>query len=261
VGEVRGYVDIHSHVVPSGDDGARSLEAGLALCLDAGRHGTRTLYGTPHVWPSLPLTAERERVVRAAHAEMAAALAPHGVDLRLGWELTPSDSLLDEDPARYRLGDLRAVLMEVPFHGALALSERLAEHIEAHGLTPIVAHPERAESVRVNPGAAQALRERDWLIQVNSTSLLGYHGPEQAEEGWRLVEDGLADLVASDGHRSARPPFLDAAYELVLGRVGAERADALFRGRALEELGGLGEHRSAEASLVRADGLDLAQRG
>ena len=248
VGEVRAYVDVHSHVVPSGDDGARSVEAGLALCLDAGRHGTRTLYGTPHVWPSLPLTPERERAVRAAHAEMAAELAPHGVDLRLGWELTPSEALLDEDPERYRLGNLRAVLMEVPFHGSLALAERLAEHVEAHGLMPIVAHPERAEGVRENSGAAEALRERDWLLQVNSTSLLGYHGPEQAQEGWRLVETGLADLVASDGHRTARPPFLDAAYDLVLGRVGAERADALFTGAALDE-------------LVRADGLDLAQRG
>jgi protein-tyrosine phosphatase len=245
---VRGYVDIHSHVVPSGDDGARSVEAGVALCLDAGRHGTRTLYGTPHVWPSLPLTPERERAVRVAHAEMAAEVAARGVDLRLGWELTPSESLLDEDPARYRLGDLPAVLLEVPFHGSLALAERLAEHVEAHGLIPIVAHPERAESVRDNPGSADALRERDWLLQVNSTSLLGYHGPEQAEEGWRLVEDGLADLVASDGHRAARPPFLDAAYELVLSRVGAERANALFTGAALE-------------GLVRADGLDLAQRG
>ncbi len=186
--------------------------------------------------------------MRAAHAEMAAELVPHGVDLRLGWELTPSEPLLEEDPARYRLGDLPAVLMEVPFHGPLALAERLAEHIEAHGLTPIVAHPERAESVRERPGAADAFRERDWLLQVNATSLLGYHGPEQAEEGWRLVENGLADLVASDGHRSARPPFLDAAHELALGRVGAERADALFTGAALE-------------GLVHADGLDLAQRG
>jgi protein-tyrosine phosphatase len=237
---VRPYVDIHSHVVPSGDDGARSVEDGLALCLEAGRHGTGTLYGTPHVWPALPLTPERERAVRATHAEMAAELAQHGLDLRLGWELTPAEPLLEEDPGRYRLGDLPAVLMEVPFHGSLALAERLAEHVEAHGLTPIVAHPERAESVRDRPGAADAFRERGWLLQVNATSLLGYHGPEQASEGWRLVEDRLADVVASDGHRIARPPFLDEAYGLVLSRMGAERADALFTGAALGELGGLG---------------------
>lgn len=242
-----GFVDVHSHVVPSGDDGARSVEVGLTLCLEAGRHGTRTLYGTPHVWPSLPLTPERERAVRAAYDEMVPELSRHGLDLRLGWELTPSEPLLQEDPARYRLGDLSAVLMEVPFHGSLGLAERLGEHIEAQGFTPIVAHPERAESVRGRPTAAGALRERGWLLQVNATSLLGYHGPEQEGEGWRLVEGGLADLVASDGHRSARPPFLDDAYRLALNRVGEERAEALFTGSALD-------------GLVRPDSLDLAER-
>jgi protein-tyrosine phosphatase len=244
---VTGFVDVHSHVVPSGDDGARSVEAGLALCLDAARHGTRMLYATPHVWPSLPLTATREEGVRAAHARMAAELAEHGLDLRLGWELTPAEALLGEDPARYRLGDLPAVLMEVPFNGSLGLAEGLGAHIAAAGLTPIVAHPERADGVRADPGAVQRFRERGWLIQVNASSLLGAHGHEQEDAGWRLVHGGLADLVASDGHRSSRPPFLDEAQRLARARVG-EDAVALFDGSALR-------------ALVDGDGLDLAERG
>ena len=242
-----GFVDVHSHVVPSGDDGARSVEAGLALCLDAARHGTRRLYATPHVWPSLPLTPGREEGVRVAHAAMAAELAPHGLDLQLGWELTPSEPLLAEDPARYRLGELPAVLMEVPFNGSLALAELLAAHIAAAGLTPIVAHPERAEAVRADPAAAARLRERGWLLQVNASSLLGAHGHEQEDVGWRLLHGGLADLVASDGHRSSRPPFLDEAHRLARARVG-EGADALFDG-------------SARAALVERDRFDHAQRG
>jgi protein-tyrosine phosphatase len=244
---VNGFVDIHSHVVPSGDDGARSLEAGLGLCLEAARHGTTVLYATPHVWPSLRLGEQREREVRAAHAEMAPVLAEHGLDLRLGWELTPSEELLDEDPSRYRLGPLPAVLMEVPFHGSLRLAERLGRHIAASGLTPIVAHPERAEGVREELSVVGSFRERGWLIQVNSTSLLGAHGPEQEEAAWRLLRRGLADLVASDGHRTSRPPFLDEAHRLVRARVG-EGADPLFDGSAL----GL---------LVSGDRFDLAQRG
>jgi protein-tyrosine phosphatase len=243
---VTAFVDVHSHVVPSGDDGARSVEAGLALCLDAARHGTHVLYATPHVWPSLPLPREREEAVRAAHAQMATALAGHGLDLRLGWELTPTERLLDEDPRRYRLGDLPAVLMEVPFHGSLELAERLGEHVAATGLTPIVAHPERAEHVRECPDAVAGLRERGWLIQVNATSLLGAHGVDQEEAAWRLLRKGLADLVASDGHRTSRPPFLDEAHRLARARLG-ESADALFDGTAL-------------AGLVDSDGLDLAQR-
>jgi protein-tyrosine phosphatase len=222
------------------------VEAGLGLCLEAARHGTTVLYATPHVWPSLRLGEQREREVRAAYAEMAPIVAEHGLDLKLGWELTPSEQLLVEDPARYRLGGLPAVLMEVPFHGSLRLAERLGGHIEASGLTPIVAHPERAEGVREELAVVAAFRERGWLIQVNATSLLGAHGPEQEEAAWRLLRRGLADLVASDGHRTSRPPFLDEAHRLVRARVG-EGADPLFDGSALE-------------ALVRRDRFDLAQR-
>ena len=241
------FVDVHSHVVPSGDDGARSVEAGLGLCLEAARHGTRVLYATPHVWPSLPLTRPREEAVRVAYAEMAPAVAEHGLDLQLGWELTPTEALLEEDPARYRLGGLPAVLMEVPFHGSLALAERLGEHVAASGLNPIVAHPERAEHVREGLEAVAAFRERGWLIQVNATSLLGAHGLEQEEAAWRLLRGGLADLVASDGHRMSRPPFLDEAHRLARARLG-ESADALFDGSALDD-------------LVDRHSVDLAQRG
>jgi protein-tyrosine phosphatase len=243
-----GFVDVHSHVVPSGDDGARTVEAGLALCLEAARHGTRVLYATPHVWPSLTLTPPREEAVREAYAEMAPILANHGLDLRLGWELTPTESLLAEDPERYRLGDLPAVLMEVPFHGSLGLAERLGARVAASGFTPIIAHPERAEGVREALWAVSGFRERGWLIQVNTTSLLGAHGPEQEEVAWRLLRGGLADLVASDGHRMSRPPFLDEAHRLVRARLG-ESADALFDGRALEAL-----------ELVNRDRVDLAER-
>jgi protein-tyrosine phosphatase len=239
------FVDVHSHVVPSGDDGAKTIKEGLDLCRSAAERGTTVLYATPHVWPILQLAPEREQAIRAAHAEMAPAAARFGLDLQLGFELTPTPALLDEDPQRYRLGGLPAVLMEVPFHGSLSLSERLAEHIEGAGLLPVIAHPERSEAVLEDPGLAASLHERGWLLQVNATSVLGYHGAEIEASAWRLLDDGLADLVASDGHRRARPPELDEAYRAVSARVG-EAAEALFDGRALP--------------LPAGDRVDLAER-
>jgi protein-tyrosine phosphatase len=226
------FVDVHSHVVPSGDDGARSVEAGLELCRSAAQRGTRVLFATPHVWPMLPLTPEREEDIRFAHAEMAPAAARFGLDLQLGFELTPTAALLEEDPSRYRLGDRSAVLMEVPFHGSLSLAERLAEHIEARGLTPVIAHPERSEAIGRDPTLAASMHERGWLLQLNATSVVGYHGAEIELGAWKLIEEGLADLVASDGHRAARPPHVDDAFRAVQARLG-ERAAALFDGRAL----------------------------
>lgn len=225
------FVDIHSHVVPSGDDGVQSLAEGLALGSDAFEHGTRVLYATPHVGPHVPPFDEgRERRIRTAFRELRERLP---LELRLGFELTPMPSLLDDDPWPFVLEGTEHVLVEIPFVGSADLFVEVGEWIDRAGLTPIVAHPERTEAVLTAPGLADELAERGWPLQVNATSLLGYHSPEMERQGWRLVDDGLASFVASDGHRATRPMLVDGAYELVQARVGEERALRLFDGSAL----------------------------
>jgi protein-tyrosine phosphatase len=221
------FVDCHSHVVPSGDDGASTLEDGLELCDLAADSGTAILFATPHVWPHLLLSEEREREVRRTFERLAKRAR---LDLRLGFELTPTPSLLREDPARYALEDTDVVLVELPFPGPLSDLVELAEHVERAGLTPLVAHPERTDPVREEPERAFELAER-WPLQLNATSMIGYHGAEIEELAWRLLD--VASVVASDGHRLTRPARLDEAYELVKARVGEEAALPLFDGSAL----------------------------
>jgi protein-tyrosine phosphatase len=223
------FVDVHSHVVPSGDDGAATLEDGLELCDIAAGAGTAVLFATPHVWPHLPLTEARERDVRRGFERLRARAR---LDLRLGFELTPAPPLLGEDPSRYVLEGTDVVLMEVPFIGLASGLVELAQHVEDAGLTPLIAHPERTEAVRERPDLAHELAER-WPLQVNATSLLGRHGVEPEELAWRLVDAGDVTVVASDGHRVKRPARLDEAYELVKARVGEDTALPLFDGSAL----------------------------
>ena len=223
------FVDCHSHVVPSGDDGAATIDDGRALCLSAARHGTSVLFATPHVWPHLPLTADRERAVRAAFEQVRAGA---GLELRLGFELTPTRALLAEDPHRYVLEGTDRVLLEVDFVGSAELTFALAEHVERAGLRPVIAHPERTEAVLDDPAVADELAARGWALQVNASSLTGRHGPDIEELGWSLVEGGVAAVVASDGHRTTRPAHLDEAYRLTRERIG-ERTSSLFDGSAL----------------------------
>jgi len=223
------FVDCHSHVVPSGDDGAQTPADGLALCELAAESGTAILFATPHVWPHLTLTEEREAQIRHAYERLKTRAR---LELRLGYELTPAPPLLREDPARYVLEGTEVVLVEVPFPGPASDLVELAEHIERSGLTPLVAHPERTEPVLERPELAQELAQR-WPLQVNASSLLGRHGAEIEALAWRLVEAGDAAVVASDGHRLSRPARLDEAYELVTSRVGEDRALPLFDGSAL----------------------------
>jgi protein-tyrosine phosphatase len=203
------FVDVHSHVCPSGDDGARTVAQGRDLCLDAARRGTRILFATPHVWPHLPLGEERERGIRAAFAR----LAPQaGLELRLGFELTPTRRL--------------------PFRGAADLFYAVAGRAEQQGLQVIVGHPERTEAVLADGTLAAEIAERGWLVQLNASSLTGWEGPEIQALGWRLLEDGVASLVASDGHRPSRPAHLDEAYMRAQERVGPAVV-RLFDGSAL----------------------------
>lgn len=224
------FVDCHSHVAPSGDDGAEDLQTGVSLCRDAAQHGTRILFATPHVWPHLPLSEGREEDIRLAFARLRTE-AP--LELRLGWELTPTRPLLAEDPHRYLLEGTDCVLMEVPFVGDAGVLVALAEHVESAGLRPVIAHPERTEAVLDRPALAHELGDRGWTLQVNATSLLGRHGEDAAEVGWDLLERGVATIVASDGHRRTRPPQLDDAYALAARRLGEDRAVPLFDGTAL----------------------------
>jgi protein-tyrosine phosphatase len=223
------FVDCHSHVVPSGDDGAATVEDGVALCRTAAEHGTAVLFATPHVWPHFTLTPEREDEVRAAFERMRTRVS---LELRLGFELTPTRALLREDPRRYVLEGSDRVLLEVDFTGPADLAFALAEHVEASGLRPVIAHPERTEAVLDDPSIAEELAARGWTVQVNASSLTGRHGPEPEELGWSLVERGLAQVVASDGHRATRPAHLDEAYRLARARLG-EGAISLFDGSAL----------------------------
>ncbi len=223
------FVDCHSHVCPSGDDGAQSLEEAVVLCRDAARSGTGLLFATPHVWPHLGLSSEREAAVRETFVRLRRYVE---LELRLGFELTPHARLLDEDPHRYALEGTDRILIEVPFVGGWETLLAVAGHAEAAGLTPVIAHPERAEEVLTRPELADELAERGWLLQVNGSSLLGRHGLGSQELGWALLEHGTASLVASDGHRQARPVTLDAAYDVAFKRFGVD-ANGFFDGSAL----------------------------
>jgi protein-tyrosine phosphatase len=234
------FVDVHSHVCPSGDDGAATVEQGRELCRSAARQGTRILFATPHVWPHLPLDPPRERAVREAFSR----LAPQaGLELRLGFELTPSTWLLADDLRRYELDGTGAVLIELPFAGPSDLFFRVAERANEQGLRVIAAHPERTDCVLAQPELAAEIAARGWLVQVNGSSLTGWEGSEIEELGWRFLAEGTASLVASDGHRPARPPHLDEVHARAVERLGPA-VSRLFDGSAL----GLDASLGAEAA-------------
>ena len=235
-----GFVDVHSHAVPSGDDGARTFEEAVQLCRVAVDAGTRVLFATPHAhagWDSYPRTRERERLFADSFPKVQAAALEFGLELRRGWEVFPT-VLRDSDPDEFTLEGTWAVLIEFPGHWLgfkddSSLTLEAADRIVDAGLVPIVAHPERSIGLRADFAVARALVERGCLLCPNGDSALGDNGQAAEELLWRLLEEGLVALIASDGHRARRPPRLDLACEVLASRYGAEAVAPLVDGSAL----------------------------
>src|SRR6476661_10997261 len=110
---MRGFVDIHSHMVPSGDDGVRSVDEAVELVLEAGSRGTAVQYATPHAMDRHPFTDERRLRVTVAREQIRARLEGR-VDFRVGWEISPEPWLLDADPRLLSMDGLEACLLELP---------------------------------------------------------------------------------------------------------------------------------------------------
>jgi protein-tyrosine phosphatase len=237
------YVDIHSHVIPSGDDGARDLEEGLELCRRAATRGTRVLYGTPHAHPRAgphPITCERRRRAVANYRLMKEPCAAFGLDLRLGWEVSPT-AVLVGDVHDYVLEGTSAVLVELPgpwfsFSDTLVTAQAQIDEIRAAGLDVILAHPERCIEIQREPELVLPFVADGALVCFNGDSFIGAHDPPTEECAWRLLEFGVGDLIASDAHRRNRPSLLYEAVDAVATRSGRNRALALADGSALSRL-------------------------
>ena len=224
------FVDLHSHVVPSGDDGFVDLAVSERVCAEAGERGTHVQYGTPHISATYPIDGPRRDRIEANYQSLRRRL---DVDLRLGFEVTPADFVFDEHPDGYRLAGTDAVLVECDPWIAYDEFLRLARWVEQAGLTPLVAHPERSMVLAASPALGDELRDAGWPLQVSGGALFGRYGPMIGLQAWRLIDSGMANVVASDSHSPDSAPFLDVMYALVEERIGPTRAAPLFTGAAV----------------------------
>jgi protein-tyrosine phosphatase len=231
-----GFTDMHAHFLPGVDDGPATLAAALDAVQTAVEGGTSVAFATPHISRTAPFSPERRRLIAQRYALVLEAIeqAELALDLRLGYEVTPWSELLQVDPGALCLGDLPFVLVDCPFVGWRDEIGPFLDHVSAHGLQPILAHPERNDLIQYHVELLEPWRRRA-LLQINGSSLLGQHGERARVAATELVKRGWAAFIASDGHGSeGRPHRIDQAYEVARRSVGDGALD-LVTGVALGE--------------------------
>lgn len=195
-------IDLHTHILPGVDDGARSLEEARGMALEAAREGVSVLAATPHVRDDYPTTAE---MMEEGVAELRADFVEQGIpvdvlpgaeiDIGLLWALPP------EELRRMTLAQTgRYLLLEMPYRGwPVALDSAVTRLVEM-GITPLLAHPERNPEVQDRPERLRRLVEAGALAQVTAGSLKGGLDRASQAAAIRLLELGLTHVLASDTH-------------------------------------------------------------
>lgn len=197
------YVDLHSHYLPSLDDGATSLEMSLQMLRAIASLGFSDLYATPHQRDGM-FMPERQKI-DAAFAQVSQSLGGGGADgPRLGlaaenfWDGVLMGRLRDRTVPTY--GATSAFLFEVNTQMMPAEMETQLFQIRTNGYLPVMAHPERYVSVQRDPGLCEKLG-RQAVMLIDLGALEGAHGKAEMKTARRLVLDGLAHAAASDVHR------------------------------------------------------------
>jgi len=226
-----GFVDLHTHVLASVDDGPASLDDALEVLRAMAQQGVTTVAATSHVSASYP---NRSTGLAVAHQHLADAAKESALAISIlrgaEVEMTMAMTLSDEELAALCTEGTRWLLVETPHSRYPAGLVDIVRDLRRRRFEVLVAHPERNPFVQKNPDLVEAAVERGALVQLTGASLRGALGRSTAAAAWRLLEGGLAHVVASDSHNvRSRPPDMDATAGAVSARCGSAVADAVTR--------------------------------
>ena len=208
-------IDLHCHPLPGIDDGPRSTEQSLAMLRRACDAGIGTIVATPHVSAAYP--RNRAGDVRAAATALQAEANTAGIEVRVlagaELELMQCEMLHTDELPGLRLGESPYTLIELPFTATARFAEMLlAMH---HDVQPaLIAHPERCRAFHEDSDLLGRLVDQGMLAQLTAASIAGSYGSTVQRCAWKMIEQGLVHVIASDAHDAvSRPPLLREPLE------------------------------------------------
>ncbi len=220
-------IDIHCHLLPAVDDGAKSWDVTLEMCRMAEQDGVTHIVATPHAnyeyQYDRALHLDRLEELRARVPKLSFSL---GCDFHLSYE-NIQDAM--QHPERYAIGSTRYLLVELSDYSAYNVAQTL-EDLQSVGLLPILTHPERNAVILGNPELLNKYAEVGCLFQITANSLTGFWGKQKQQLCEEMLRHKMVHFIASDAHGvNNRPPILSAAREAAAKIIGVEAAEKLVK--------------------------------
>jgi protein-tyrosine phosphatase len=225
-------IDIHHHLLPGLDDGARSLDISLAMVEMAIADGITHIACTPHASHHYFFNPERNA---ALFAELQDAVSrkfgEQAITLGLGCDFhLMFDNIEDAQrhPTRYTMNGHNYLLVEFPDSSISPNTAQTFYQLSLSGMTPIITHPERNLILARQPDRMLEWLKAGALIQVTASSLTGRFGPTAEQAARWLLDHQWVHFLATDAHNTeSRPPQLRPAFDLVAEQYDRATAERL----------------------------------
>lgn len=221
-------IDLHTHILPDWDDGAKDWDESFRMCHIARKDGIEKVVLTPHIY-RMSKHGDDLRVLEARMAEMWERAARIPVALYRGAEVFVHHNMVEDiKKNRFAVNDSNYVFIEFPADHVPHGSRELIFRMMLEGFIPIISHPERNALLGERPGVLYELVNMGCLGQVTSKSVSGEFGPETKKRAVVFLKHNLVHFIASDAHDwERRPPELSRAVEAARKIVGEEKALAM----------------------------------
>jgi len=196
-------IDLHAHILPGIDDGAADPAASLEMARQYVAAGFETVVATPHALAG-SFSKASARAVRASVDRLNRALRADAIDLNVlpGMEVELDGRLAQHvaDGAVIPLACKNHLLVETPFLQMPLGWQNMLYDLESCGMTVIFAHPERCAQLMEKPHLLEEMAGRGVRLQVNWSSLAGFHGSHVQRLASHMARQGLIHCVATDCH-------------------------------------------------------------
>lgn len=225
--------DLHCHLLPGMDDGAKTPETAFEMASRAVAAGTRQIVCTPHCTagdPDMPRRLMRiRRAVEILNYVFQEKKLP--ITLYAGVELLCSERLPETLKKKeiLTLAGSRYLLIEFSFDTPLSRIEGAANLVRQSGYVPVLAHPERYTEVWKNPDCMAVWFYSGYVLQLDKDSVLGRFGNHCARTADWALRHGVAHVIASDAHDTrTRTTNLGIVQQYVAHHYSPEYADLLL---------------------------------
>ena len=228
-------IDIHTHILPGIDDGAKDMADTLRMVRMAADSGVTVMTATSHC--NIPGSygnyagEEYKNLFWRVSEEVKREGIP--VQILPGAEVFATYDLpeLLRDEKVFTLNGSRYLLIEFAFDEDPGFAQDVLNRMREMRVRPLIAHAERYEFVQEIPQIVYEWRENGCLIQINKGSFQGRFGRRAKAAAEFMMQEKLVAVIASDAHSPYhRTPYMKDVYDQLLREYPERYLKVLFEG-------------------------------